>query len=115
MGKYINYTGSSKILRRICEALDNVAELGTTHEKAYYGDLGQAAYEHSQLTEGNPHHVTVDDLGIAEIINGVRLILDTVVTTDYWTTHATLETEYLVDHEGDNLVFISGANILSWH
>ena len=40
-------------------------ELGTTHQNAYYGDQGDTAYQHSQLTSGNPHHVTAADLDIA--------------------------------------------------
>lgn len=38
--------------------------LGTTHETAYYGDLGKTAYDHSRVISGNPHHVTKEDLGI---------------------------------------------------
>lgn len=40
-------------------------ELGTSHTNAYYGDQGDTAYQHSQLTSGNPHHVTAADLDIA--------------------------------------------------
>ena len=38
--------------------------LGTGHTNAFYGDLGQIAYEHSQAT-GNPHGLTVSDIGAA--------------------------------------------------
>lgn len=45
--------------------------LGTTHNTAFYGDYGNAAYEHSQLTGAsgqarNPHGVTLADLGYTE-------------------------------------------------
>lgn len=39
-------------------------ELGETATTAYYGDKGKIAYDHSQLTSGNPHHVTKADVGL---------------------------------------------------
>lgn len=114
MASRIDYNGSSKVIRRICEIVNNVAKLGTTHDSAFYGDWGQEAYDHSHVTSGNPHNVTLDDLGIADMMNEMRLVLNTIVSTDYWTTHVT-DTEYIVDHEGDYLVFVSGSNILAWH
>ena len=39
--------------------------LGTTHTTAYYGDLGQTAYNHSQITNGsNPHNTTADNVNL---------------------------------------------------
>lgn len=38
--------------------------LGETSTTAYRGDRGKIAYDHSQLTSGNPHHVTVSDIGL---------------------------------------------------
>lgn len=35
--------------------------LGTTHESAYYGDFGDKAYKHSQVT-GNPHKTQITDI-----------------------------------------------------
>lgn len=35
--------------------------LGTTHESAYYGDFGDKAYKHSQVT-GNPHSTQITDI-----------------------------------------------------
>ena len=43
--------------------------LGVTHKDAYYGDLGQIAYEHSQLRSGNPHNVTKDEVGLGNVDN----------------------------------------------
>lgn len=43
--------------------------LGETHSTAYYGDLGKAAYEHSQVVEGNPHNVTKSDVGLGNVEN----------------------------------------------
>lgn len=43
--------------------------LGETSSTAYRGDRGKAAYDHSQLTSGNPHHVTKDDVGLGNVDN----------------------------------------------
>ncbi|HWQ51080.1 MAG TPA: hypothetical protein VN369_04680 [Terriglobales bacterium] len=40
--------------------------LGETTATAYRGDRGKAAYDHSQTTAGNPHHVTAAQAGAAE-------------------------------------------------
>ena len=37
--------------------------LGETSSTAYRGDRGKTAYDHSQLTTGNPHNVTLSDVG----------------------------------------------------
>jgi len=112
----INYTGSSKVIRRIVDRLNNIeaAMLGTRHDEAFYGDWGNEAYEHSQLREGNPHNVTLDDLGIADVPRQLALLADLVGSEDYWVTHET-ETEYIIDHNGDNLVLVSAARLLAWH
>lgn len=39
--------------------------LGTTASTAYYGDKGQAAYDHSQIISGNPHGTTAAQVGAA--------------------------------------------------
>ena len=38
--------------------------LGETSSTAYRGDRGKAAYDHSQVTSGNPHKVSLSDLGV---------------------------------------------------
>lgn len=43
--------------------------LGETSITAYYGDRGKAAYDHSQLTAGNPHGVTKTDVGLDKVDN----------------------------------------------
>ena len=45
--------------------------LGNTHSTAFYGDFGEAAYNHSLLVGAqgqtrNPHNVTLADLGYSE-------------------------------------------------
>lgn len=112
----INYKGSSKVIRRIVDRLNNIslAMLGTRHDEAFYGDWGNEAYQHSLLREGNPHNVTLDDLGIAEIPRQVALLNELIGSADNWVTHET-ETEYMVDHNGDEYVLVSAARLLAWH
>lgn len=43
--------------------------LGETSSTAYRGDRGKAAYDHSQLTSGNPHNVTKTDVGLGNVTN----------------------------------------------
>lgn len=108
----IKYLGASKVIKRIIERLEVTPELGEDHDDAYYGDFGKEAYDHSQIRSGNPHNVTAEDLGLGDIMNEVEFALDSLISTDNWVTH---EEEYMVDHEGNFLVFISGANLLGWH
>ncbi len=43
--------------------------LGETSASAYRGDRGKTAYDHSQLTSGNPHNVTKSDVGLSNVVN----------------------------------------------
>lgn len=43
--------------------------LGETSSTAYRGDRGKTAYDHSQLTSGNPHNVTASDVGLGNVEN----------------------------------------------
>lgn len=43
--------------------------LGETSSTAYRGDRGKAAYDHSQLTSGNPHNVSKSDVGLGSVVN----------------------------------------------
>lgn len=43
--------------------------LGETSSTAYRGDRGKTAYDHSQLTSGNPHNVTKSDVGLGNVDN----------------------------------------------
>ena len=111
----IYYNGSSKVIKRLCQIINSVARLGTTHDTAFFGDWGQAAYEHSLVDSGNPHNVSLEELGIGNIKNQMRMVLDSIGSLDSWVTHASPETEYMVDYDGDYLVFLSASNILAWH
>lgn len=43
--------------------------LGETSSTAYRGDHGKTAYDHSQLTSGNPHGTTKSDVGLGNVDN----------------------------------------------
>ncbi|NCU31261.1 hypothetical protein EOM57_05780, partial [Candidatus Saccharibacteria bacterium] len=43
--------------------------LGETSSTAYRGDRGKTAYDHSQLTSGNPHGTTKSDVGLGNADN----------------------------------------------
>lgn len=43
--------------------------LGETSSTAYRGDRGKTAYDHSQVTNGNPHNVTATDVGLGNVNN----------------------------------------------
>lgn len=47
---------------------DTIA-LGETSSTAYRGDRGKTAYNHSQITSGNPHKVTKSDVGLGSVDN----------------------------------------------
>lgn len=107
----IIYLGSSKVIHRIVDKLNNVARavLGTTHETAYYGDQGEAAWQHSLLQEGNPHHVTLADLGIEDLPRQVQAILHALgLTLSNWTFHGPNGQRInVIDHDGKELVFLT--------
>ena len=43
--------------------------LGETETNAYRGDRGKIAYDHSQITLGNPHGTTKTDIGLGNVDN----------------------------------------------
>jgi hypothetical protein len=47
---------------------DTIA-LGETSSTAYRGDRGKTAYDHSQITTGNPHGTTKSDIGLGNVDN----------------------------------------------
>lgn len=54
-------------------ALGGALQLGETSSTAYRGDRGKSAYDHSQLTSGNPHNVTKADVGLGNVDNTADL------------------------------------------
>lgn len=61
--KTYRWSGSAYV--EISESL----ALGETSSTAYRGDRGKTAYDHSQLTSGNPHNVTKTDVGLGNVGN----------------------------------------------
>ena len=59
--------------------------LGETESTAFRGDRGKTAYEHSQITQGNPHGSTAADVGAVPVgrkVNGKELGEDITLTAD---------------------------------
>lgn len=56
--------------------LNPTLALGETSQTAYRGDRGKTAYDHSQITTGNPHGTTATDVGavpVSTTVNGKAL------------------------------------------
>lgn len=89
-------------------------ELGETEDTAYYGDKGKIAYDHSQLTEGNPHNVTKTEIGLGNVDNTSDL--DKPIST---VTQVELDkkiesvNEILPDENGDVTITASDINVTS--
>jgi hypothetical protein len=49
--------------------LPSFASIGETSTTAYRGDRGKIAYDHSQVTTGNPHNVTKSNVGLSNVPN----------------------------------------------
>ena len=117
--KKVFYEGESKVIRRIVELLNRKPETGEGHEDAYYGDYSKEAYEHSQLRSGNPHNVTLADLGLEGIIDKINAIMLAIGMTRSWITHTN---ETITDHDGVAIWFhgagaeeAADRNYLIWH
>ena len=61
--KIYRWTGSDYTV------ISETIALGETSSTAYRGDRGKIAYDHSQLTSGNPHNVTKTDIGLGNVEN----------------------------------------------
>lgn len=61
----ISYRWSGTIYAEIGQGL----ALGETANTAYRGDRGKIAYDHSQVTSGNPHNVTKGQVGLGNVNN----------------------------------------------
>lgn len=116
--KKIHFEGENKTLRRMAELLNRKPEIGEGHEDAYHGDLSKEAYEHSQLRSGNPHNVTLADLGLDGILDKINAIMLAIGMTRSWITH---NSETITDHEGVAIWFHGAGgdedehNYLLWH
>lgn len=137
MANLIQYNGKSKIIKRICELLneavspvqdvkvngDSVVDengianvetptLGTGAENAYYGDKGESAYQHSLLTSGNPHHVTARDLGLDTLQDQINALAEAIGTRSDWASHSH---GLITDHEGNVIQFQTASKLLAYH
>ena len=70
--------------------------LGETSSTAYRGDRGKTAYDHSQLTSGNPHNVTKTDVGLGNVDN---------------TSDATKKTNFTGSVASGNTGFVTGGDV----
>lgn len=70
--------------------------LGETSSTAYRGDRGKTAYDHSQLTSGNPHNVTKADVGLGNVDN---------------TSDATKKTNFTGSIASGNTGFVTGGDV----
>lgn len=61
----LTYRWSGSIYVEVSKSL----ALGYTEFTAFRGDYGQSAYNHSQMTSGNPHKVTKADIGLSNVDN----------------------------------------------
>lgn len=77
--------------------------LGETATTAYRGDRGKTAYDHSQVTSGNPHNVTASDVGLGNVDN-------TADANKNVATAATLTTARKID----GVSFNGGADIIHY-
>lgn len=58
--------------------------LGTSHDNAYYGDLGKIAYDHTFMTQ-NPHRVTKAQVGLSEADNTADIDKNVLSATKFTT------------------------------
>ena len=71
-GKIYTDTTTNKIYRwggSSYVVISDTIALGETNSTAYRGDRGKIAYNHSQITSGNPHKVTKSDVGLGSVDN----------------------------------------------
>ena len=60
--------------------------LGETSSTAYRGDRGKTAYDHSQITSGNPHGITKTTVGLGNVENKSSATIRGELTKDNVTT-----------------------------
>lgn len=66
--------------------ISETISLGETSSTAYRGDRGKIAYDHSQLTKGNPHEVTKSDIGLESVENKSSSTIRSELTKENITT-----------------------------
>ena len=83
--------------------------LGETSNTAYRGDRGKIAYDHSQLTSGNPHNVTLSEVG-GTLDHGSMNGLGDDDHPQYLRTDATRSITANWNVDGNNTLFIDRTN-----
>ena len=71
-GKIYTDTSTNKIYRwggSGYVVISDTIALGENSSTAYRGDRGKIAYDHSQVTSGNPHNVTKAEVGLGDVDN----------------------------------------------
>lgn len=85
-GKIYVDTSNNKTYRWSGSAYVEISEslaLGETSSTAYRGDRGKAAYDHSQVTSGNPHNTTASEVGaVPNTAAGVSAAINQLTTGD---------------------------------
>ena len=99
----IEYTGSNKVIKALCEAVNHLID------KDYETN---EAYAHAQLTSGNPHHVTAEELGLGTIQDQINAIMEALGTKGDWQSK---DGDYITDHQGERIQFHTVARILEYH
>jgi len=90
----LTYRWSGSVFAEISQSL----ALGETESTAYRGDRGKTAYDHSQVTSGNPHSVTKSDVGLGNCDN---------------TSDATKKTNFTGSIADGNTGFATGGDVYS--
>lgn len=96
--------------------------LGTTHSTAYYGDQGEAAYQHSQITDGsNPHNTTADNVNLKvpiSALSGSKLDVESTLYGLYNKSYLTDDTTETAIDDADYVPFYdtsaSAKKKISW-
>lgn len=70
--------------------------LGETSSTAYRGDRGKTAYDHSQVTSGNPHNVSKSDVGLGNVDNK---------------SEATIKSDFTGSIASGNTGFVTGGDV----
>lgn len=90
--KSYRWTGS--VYTRVDEGI----QLGETSGSAYRGDRGKTAYDHSQVTSGNPHNVSKTDIGLGNVDN---------------TSDTTKKTNFTGSLVSGNTGFVTGGSVFN--
>lgn len=103
----------------VYSVLDPSLALGETSTTAYRGDRGKTAYDHSQLTTGNPHAVTKSDVGLGNVDNtsnaterdAARTLTNARVTPRYSEENSNVAPSINTDNVDDHIILAQAADM----